>query len=93
MAKEKTVDVNDKKEVLSEFIAKIANAKHLGNEWVETSKEIVDYYNPKGLNGAKYFIYDGIKVTEHGKSEEIEEENNQSIGQKIHGSEEIATGV
>lgn len=60
----------------------------MGEEWVETSPEIIQYFNRNGLNGAKFFIYEGIKVAPFGESEAIEGSNHEQLGQRIHGTAE-----
>ena len=50
---------------------KIAFAKNNGDEWIETTPEIIKHYNREGLGGAEYFIYSGVKVCEKGKLESI----------------------
>lgn len=75
-------------ETLGQFEAKIAQAQMQHHEWVETSPEVINYHQPKGLGGSKFFIYKNIKVCEYGMVEKIEEENNMSVGEKIFGSSE-----
>lgn len=60
-----------------------------GSEWVETSKEIIDHYNKGGLGPhAEYFIFQGVKVTEFGKSERLKEEMSRQLGQVLYGDDE-----
>jgi len=66
----------------------IAQAKINGDEWVETTAEIIHHYNRKGLNGAKFFIYDGIKVCERGKMDEIQKDMDMQMGHKVFGTSE-----
>lgn len=80
--------VDDTRETLSTFLAKVDQAKLEGLEWVETTPEIIRYYNRKGLNGAKFFIFQGIKVCEQGQSEAIDEEMNTPLSEKLHGKGE-----
>ena len=75
-------------ETLSDFKLKVHQAKMEGNDWVETSPEIIKYYNPKGMNGVKYFWFDGVKVCELGKSEEIEQEIATPLAERMHGKSE-----
>lgn len=70
------------------LMAKIAQAKMEGADSVETSPEIIAHFNRRGLNGAKYFIMDGIKVYPTGKTEEIEAEEDMPISQKVFGPSE-----
>ena len=78
-------DLNDKREVLSEFQAKVDHALMQGQEWVETSDEIIKYYNPKGLNGAEYFIFKGVKVAPYEQSASIQERLDQPMAERLHG--------
>jgi hypothetical protein len=80
--------IDDVKETVSEFMDKIAQAKHAGEESIEASPEIIAHYNRNGLNGAKFFIYSGIKVYPTGKTQEIEDEINTPLGQTLHGAQE-----
>lgn len=66
----------------------VAIAKSNGDKFVETSKEIIHHYNRKGLNGAKYFTYDGVLVCEYGKMDEVQKELDEQMGQKVFGSSE-----
>lgn len=58
-------------ETLTDFERKIDRARINGDEWVETSKEIVKHLNPRGLGGAKYFIFKNIKVAEKGTVDDL----------------------
>lgn len=66
------------KDTLTSFQAKIDDAMLQGNEWVETSDDIINYYNKAGLKGQEYFIFRGIKVTQFGKSEDLDEKLRKS---------------
>lgn len=70
---------------MSAFQATVKAAKMQGVESLEATDEIIQYLNPTGLNGAKFFIYDGIKVFPVGKTDEIEAEMNESLYKKLHG--------
>lgn len=52
-----------------DFKARIDRAKTMNEPWIETSKDVIDHFNQKGLNGANYFIYDNIRVFENGTME------------------------
>lgn len=84
----KTVVVDDVKETVSSFMDKIARAKADGIEYIETSPEMIQFYNRNGLNGSEYFIYSGIKVFPEGKAEAILNKEAEQIGQRIHGIQE-----
>ena len=91
MPNSKTADtrgIDDVKETISQFMDRIAVAKATGDEWIETTPEIVHHYNRAGLGGAEFFIYSGIKVCEHGKLEGILAKESTQIGQTLHGSKE-----
>lgn len=77
-------------ETMSEFLSKVAVAQASGEEWVETSPEIINYINRKGLGGSEYFTYGnpGVKVCEYGKSEAIEKKESEQIGHRTFGKEE-----
>lgn len=81
--------VDDVKETVNGFLDKVACAKLAGDEWVETTQDVIRHFNRNGMNGAKFFIYNGLKVCEFGKIEEIEAEMNEPVGRKIHGSSEL----
>lgn len=87
--------MDDTRHLVSEFLTSIAIAKHEGQEWVETSKEIIAHYNKRGLGvnpvtgkENRFFIYDGVKVCEPGMIESIEQEMNTQLGVRIHGKDE-----
>lgn len=64
---------------LAEFFDAIHNAKYACEPGeapvVETSRKIIDHFNAgraqEGFNRAGYFVYDGVRVCEHGKTEEV----------------------
>lgn len=78
-------------ETLTEFQAKVDAAKMegiLGDDesiWVETSPAICKYMNRNGLGKSGYFDYQGVKVCEMGKSEEIKENLSRQLGEIVHG--------
>lgn len=80
--------IDDTKVTVHTFMDQIEQAKINGDEWVETTKEIIHHYNRKGLNGAKYFVYNGVKVCERGKLDEIINEMNMQEGHKVFGPTE-----
>lgn len=75
-------------ESLNTFFTKISKATLDGEEWVETSPQIIDYYNKRGLGKAEYFIYQGIKVCEYGKSERLDKEMGRQLGEILYGKDE-----
>lgn len=80
--------IDDTKESVYSFLDKIATAKREGLEWVETTPDMIRHYNRNGLNGAKYFVFEGIKVCEHGMSEKLEEDHSEDMAVKLHGKNE-----
>jgi hypothetical protein len=91
MAKEK-FELDDKRETISMFKDKIDMAKITGEEWVETSKEIIDYFNPRGLGGNDYFIYQGVRVCEPGKREGVEKREAEDLQDAVFGKIGIIEG-
>lgn len=75
--------VEKQSDTLSEFSKRIDSAKMAGERWVETSPEIIRYFNPRGLGGAKYFTYSGILVCEFGKIEEAENQMDNETGRAL----------
>ena len=78
------------RETISQFMDKIHEATMEGKEWVETSPEIVRHYNKSsgGLGRAGYFIFQGIKVCETGKSAGLAEKMGRELGKETYGSSE-----
>lgn len=75
-------------ETISMFEGKIAHAKHNGDEWVETSPQVITYFNRRGLGASEYFIYKDIKVCEHGKRDAIIDKESMSMDERLHGPNE-----
>lgn len=75
-------------ETMLSFEEKIRQAKDLQTPWIETTPEMVKYLNPRGLRGAKYFIYKGVRVCEHGMAEDIDAMENEQIGKRLFGNDE-----
>ncbi len=75
-------------EEIRNFQATIAIAKQTGEKEIETSQEIIDFFNPTGLGGAKHFIFQGVIVYPIGESEQIKAAMNESIAKKLHGAKE-----
>lgn len=80
--------IDDTKDTVHTFLDKIAVAKMNGDEWIETTPEIIMHYNRHGLNGAKYFIYDGIKVAVTGTVEDIVKEEDTPVNMRVFGKDE-----
>lgn len=77
-------------EKLNVFYGTIAAAQSAGEDGIEVDQEIMDHFNRKGLNGAKYFIYGnpGIKVYPMGQKEAIEAHESRDLGRDIFGDKE-----
>lgn len=73
---------------IRDFTAAVAVAKHKGEENIETSEEVIAFFNPNGLGGAKHFIYNGIMVCPYGQTEQIRKEMNEALSAKLHGAKE-----
>jgi len=58
--------------MLVEFENKIQRAKIMKETWVETSKEVINHHNPRGLGGGEFFIYKDIRVSEAGTKDTLE---------------------
>lgn len=82
-----TISVDDTRETVRTFIEKVLEAKMNGQKWVETTPEIMLHYNKSGLNGSKYFIYDGVFVCEKGHKDAILKDMNESIYKKNLGKD------
>ena len=93
MTNESMLSKNEVTETLNSFLSRIAEAKILGHEWVETTPEIIAMVMRKNLGDSGYFIYQNIKVCETGKSEAIQaretestdDKYNRSLGITVHG--------
>lgn len=85
--------IDDRREKINEFMSKITLAQReskdgTGDNWVETTAEIISYFNPRGLNGAPYYIHNGVMVCEYGKKEACIEKMEESTFEKMHGTED-----
>lgn len=86
--------IDDTKHTVNTFQDLISQATLNGDEWVETSPEIIRHYNRNGLGktadgvAIRFFIYNGIKVCPFGEQESIEAEMNRSVNSKVHGPSE-----
>ena len=76
------------KETIHRFYEKIHEAKMARQEWIETSEEIIDHYNPDGIGQAGFFIFQGIKCAPFGKKDALVAEMSKSLGQINHGDQE-----
>ena len=69
----------------NEFENRIARAQLNGEAWVETTPNILQLFNRNGLNGAKYFVYKGVKVCLQGEAEQIEKDEALTIEERTFG--------
>lgn len=83
-----TIDPPAIKHTLYDFKDLVSQAKLDGEEWVETTAEIIKHFNPQGLKGGKYFIYDGVKVCEMGTQEAAQAYNDRDLQRDIFGPKE-----
>lgn len=74
--------------LLDGFESKISRAQFDGVDHIETAQPVIDYFNKKGLNGAKYFIYKGIKIFPVGTAAKIMEEEQTPLSVTLHGAME-----
>lgn len=56
---------------VNEFRNMIAFAQSSDKEYIETTPEVISFFNKNGLNGKDHFIYQGIKVFPEGRAKEI----------------------
>ncbi len=59
-----------------------------GLEWVETTPEIVKYYNPRGLGRSKHFIFQGIHVCAEGDLAKAQEIIDRDLNEMTFGPNE-----
>lgn len=88
------------------FLTKIELARSSGEEWVETTQEVIDHFNPQGLSQVKptkahhnpqrnvqYFIFKGIKVCLEGKSTQLSQEINEPSYKRLGMNEGTVEGT
>lgn len=80
------------KETINEFISRVAQAQlenydGTGAGAIEAGPHIFSHFNRKGLNGAKYFIFQSVKIYPIGQTEAIEAEESTPLEEKLHGKE------
>ena len=88
LKQEDKIEAKKHEETVNDFETKISRAQIAGNEWVETTPEVINYFLRSGLGADKYFLYKGIKVCEFGNKESAEAEMTIQMGRKLHGPEE-----
>lgn len=95
MSSSKGKPIDDVTETVNEFLNKIAVAQGAGEESVETTPEIIAHFNKRGLGinpltgkPNRHFVYNGIKVYPNGERDQIEAEQDEPLGQRMHGKEE-----
>lgn len=70
---------SSKKETIQEFEMRLDDALRGEQEWLETTPENIAYFNRRGLGGAKYFMYKGIKVCAYGDMEALQAADGQEV--------------
>ena len=75
-------------ETINSFFDKIHKATIEGQEWVETTDEILNHYNKGGLGKSGYFIFQNIKVCGYGKSADIQKQEARQLGEILYGESE-----
>lgn len=84
----KTLFTDETLHRVRDFLDRIEIAKQNEEEWIEASPDIIHHYNRRGMNGAKYFIYAGIKVCGIGELEKILGAEHLQPDQIVHGKTE-----
>ncbi len=59
---EKKFNVDDVRDTVHTFMDKISIAKLNGDEFIETSDEIIRHYNRNGTGMSDYFYFQGVRV-------------------------------
>ena len=72
-----------KTRAMAEFIQAVSVAKYTGEEWVETTPEIIAHFNPQGLGGAKHFTFENVKICEVGKLDEVLKHLDRTIHDEV----------
>lgn len=81
-------------DTLNDFEMRVHRAKISGDEWVETSDEIINYYNKSGMGKSQtgkdnlYFLYKGVKVCVFGMADKAEAQMSEQGGRIVHGPTE-----
>lgn len=77
----------EQRDTINSFFDKIHLATINEEEWVEISPEIIKHYNKQGLGRSGYFIFQGIKVCEYGKKDELQKGMSRQIDCINHGDD------
>jgi len=72
---------------LIQFNTMASMASAAKQEWIETSKEVIDYFNPNGLGGKDYFIFNGVKVRETGSSPKVLADQHMDLTAQAYGKD------
>lgn len=80
-------------ETLNEFFGKIHRATINGEQWVETSDEIIRHYNKNGLGKAGYFHFQNIMVCPYGQKEKLIQGLSRQLGEIIYGASEAKVNL
>ena len=67
------------KDGIREFMTDVAVAQAEGSNEVEAPVEIIKHFLPTGTPKEGYFWYQGVKVYEKGKKDEVEKRDNTSV--------------
>ena len=81
---EKLEALNDLKVKLADFHDAIQIAQAEQADLIEADMDVIAHYNPQGLGGAQYWIFQGIKVFPTGKSDEIMEKESVPMEKRVH---------
>lgn len=80
------------KETVNDFISRVAIAQMASSDGegvisIEAAPHIFTHFNRKGLNGAKYFIFQNVKIYPIGQTEAIEAEEAVPMEERLHGKD------
>jgi hypothetical protein len=88
LLKEDKIQSKSHEETVNDFEIKISRAQTSGDEWVETSAEIMKYMLKCPVSDDDFFHYKGVKVCAFGKRDEIEKKHAEQLGKRLHGPQE-----
>lgn len=86
--------IDDTREMLSEFNGRVEAAQQLGEEWLETTPEVIAFIMRKGMGTrpdgkpALHFDYKGIHICERGKLDEAMRVFEEDCNTTAHGPSE-----
>ena len=70
---------DDPTETPNGLISKVAAAKTMNESFVETSKEIFDFFMKNQKHPSRYFMMDGVRVYKYGEREAIEKDEAKIV--------------